>query len=127
MIGRDVLNAGLGYHRRGAIAFRSVPSRGSDARDEAHHDGRGKVEFRHQLAAVSDRLGDLGVRSFRLKFFAREIGSFHHGPVRSVAMTGHSMAAHATWNLALHYPTYFAAINPMADKPVTPATTAAPR
>ena len=31
-----------------------------------------------------------------------------------VYMVGHSMAAHATWNLALHYPTYFAAINPLA-------------
>src|SRR5439155_2210913 len=29
-------------------------------------------------------------------------------------MMGHAMAAHATWNLALHYPTYFAAINPLA-------------
>jgi hypothetical protein len=29
-------------------------------------------------------------------------------------MLGHAMAAHATWNIALHYPTYFAAINPMA-------------
>jgi pimeloyl-ACP methyl ester carboxylesterase len=31
-----------------------------------------------------------------------------------VYLIGHSMAAHATWNLALHYPTYFAAINPLA-------------
>jgi hypothetical protein len=31
-----------------------------------------------------------------------------------VYMVGHSMAAHGVWNLALHYPTYFAAINPMA-------------
>jgi hypothetical protein len=31
-----------------------------------------------------------------------------------VYMTGHSMAAEAVWNLAIHYPTYFAAINPMA-------------
>jgi predicted esterase len=31
-----------------------------------------------------------------------------------VYLTGHSMAAHAVWNLAIHYPTYFAAINPMA-------------
>ena len=31
-----------------------------------------------------------------------------------VYMVGHSMAAHAAWNLALHYPTYFAAINPLA-------------
>jgi len=29
-------------------------------------------------------------------------------------MLGHGMAGHATWNLALHYPTYFAAINPLA-------------
>jgi pimeloyl-ACP methyl ester carboxylesterase len=31
-----------------------------------------------------------------------------------VYMVGHSMSAHAVWNLALHYPTYFAAINPLA-------------
>jgi hypothetical protein len=31
-----------------------------------------------------------------------------------VCLIGHSMAAHAVWNLAIHYPTYFAAINPMA-------------
>lgn len=31
-----------------------------------------------------------------------------------VYLVGHSMSAHATWNLALHYPTYFAAINPLA-------------
>jgi hypothetical protein len=31
-----------------------------------------------------------------------------------VYLTGHSMAAHAVWNLAIHYPTFFAAINPMA-------------
>src|SRR5262249_9880497 len=31
-----------------------------------------------------------------------------------VYMVGHSMAAHAVWNLALHYTTYFAAINPLA-------------
>jgi pimeloyl-ACP methyl ester carboxylesterase len=31
-----------------------------------------------------------------------------------VYLIGHSMAAHAVWNLAIHYPTYFAATNPMA-------------
>lgn len=31
-----------------------------------------------------------------------------------VYMTGHSMGAEAVWNLAIHYPTYFTAINPMA-------------
>jgi hypothetical protein len=31
-----------------------------------------------------------------------------------VYMVGHSMAAHGVWNLALHCPTYFAAMNPMA-------------
>jgi pimeloyl-ACP methyl ester carboxylesterase len=31
-----------------------------------------------------------------------------------VYLVGHSMSGHAVWNLALHYPTYFAAINPMA-------------
>src|ERR1700722_2188231 len=31
-----------------------------------------------------------------------------------VYLIGHSMAAHAVWNIAIHYPTYFAAINPMA-------------
>ena len=31
-----------------------------------------------------------------------------------VFLIGHSMSAHATWNLGLHYPTYFAAINPLA-------------
>ena len=31
-----------------------------------------------------------------------------------VYMVGHSMSAHAVWNLALQYPTYFAAINPLA-------------
>jgi hypothetical protein len=31
-----------------------------------------------------------------------------------VYMLGHGMAGHGTWNIALHYPTYFAAINPLA-------------
>ena len=31
-----------------------------------------------------------------------------------VYLVGHSMSAHAVWNLGLHYPTYFAAINPLA-------------
>ncbi|HUB24910.1 MAG TPA: hypothetical protein VL992_05730 [Tepidisphaeraceae bacterium] len=31
-----------------------------------------------------------------------------------VYLIGHSMAAHGVWNIALHYPTYFAAINPLA-------------
>ncbi|HEX4054427.1 MAG TPA: hypothetical protein VHX86_09190 [Tepidisphaeraceae bacterium] len=31
-----------------------------------------------------------------------------------VYLIGHSMAADAVWNLAIHYPTYFAAINPLA-------------
>ena len=31
-----------------------------------------------------------------------------------VYMLGHSEAAHATWNLALHYPTYFAAFDALA-------------
>ena len=31
-----------------------------------------------------------------------------------VYLLGHSMSAHAVWNLALHYTTYFAAINPLA-------------
>jgi hypothetical protein len=34
--------------------------------------------------------------------------------VSRVCLIGHSMAAHAVWNLGLHYPTYFASINPMA-------------
>ena len=39
-------------------------------------------------------------------------GRLNIDPAR-VYLLGHAMAAHATWNLALHYPTYFAAINPM--------------
>jgi hypothetical protein len=31
-----------------------------------------------------------------------------------VDLIGHSMSAHAVWNLGVHYTTYFAAINPMA-------------
>lgn len=31
-----------------------------------------------------------------------------------VYLTGHGVAADAVWNLAVHYPTYFAAINPLA-------------
>jgi len=31
-----------------------------------------------------------------------------------VSLIGHSEAAHATWNLGLHFPTYFTAINPLA-------------
>lgn len=30
-----------------------------------------------------------------------------------VYLVGHSLGGHAAWNLGLHYPTYFAAINPM--------------
>lgn len=31
-----------------------------------------------------------------------------------VYLVGHSMSAHAVWNISLHYPMYFAAINPLA-------------
>jgi hypothetical protein len=31
-----------------------------------------------------------------------------------VYLTGHAMSGFATWNLAIHYPTFFSAINPMA-------------
>lgn len=40
-------------------------------------------------------------------------GRVNIDPAR-VYLIGHSMAAHAVWNLGLHYATYFAAINPMA-------------
>ncbi len=40
-------------------------------------------------------------------------GRVNLDPAR-VYLVGHSMAAHAVWNLGLHYPTYFAAINPLA-------------
>ncbi|MDP9173667.1 MAG: hypothetical protein M3O30_07350 [Planctomycetota bacterium] len=40
-------------------------------------------------------------------------GKVNIDPAR-VYLFGHSMGAHAVWNIALHYPTYFAAINPMA-------------
>jgi len=33
-----------------------------------------------------------------------------------VYLIGHSMAASAVWNLAIHYPTFFAAINPLAGE-----------
>jgi len=48
------------------------------------------------------------------------IEAMHHVTTRvnidpsRVYMLGHGMAGHATWNLALHFPTYFAAINPLA-------------
>jgi poly(3-hydroxybutyrate) depolymerase len=48
------------------------------------------------------------------------IQAIHHVTTRvnidpkQVYLLGHGMAAHATWNLALHYPTLFAAINPLA-------------
>ncbi len=48
------------------------------------------------------------------------IQAMHHVTTRvnidqkQIYMLGHGMSAHATWNLALHYPTYFAAINPQA-------------
>ncbi len=40
-------------------------------------------------------------------------GKANIDPAR-VYLIGHSTSAHATWNIALHYPTYFAAINPLA-------------
>jgi hypothetical protein len=40
-------------------------------------------------------------------------GKVNIDPAR-VYLTGHAMAANGVWNLGLHYPTYFAAINPMA-------------
>lgn len=48
------------------------------------------------------------------------IESIHHVFTRvnidpkQIYMLGHGMAGHATWNLAIHYPTFFAAINPLA-------------
>ena len=40
-------------------------------------------------------------------------GRVNVDPAR-VYLVGHSMSGHAAWNLALHYPTYFAAFNPLA-------------
>ena len=40
-------------------------------------------------------------------------GRVNIDPAR-VYMLGHAMAAHAVWNFALHYPTYFAAVAPLA-------------
>lgn len=34
--------------------------------------------------------------------------------VSRVYLVGHGMSAHAVWNLGVHFPTYFAAINPLA-------------
>jgi hypothetical protein len=48
------------------------------------------------------------------------IGPLLHVPERAnidparVYLIGHSTSGHATWNIPLHYPTYFAAINPLA-------------
>jgi predicted esterase len=48
------------------------------------------------------------------------VQAMHHATGRAnidparVYMVGHSMSAHAVWNIALHEPTYFAAINPLA-------------
>ena len=39
---------------------------------------------------------------------------------RRVYMLGQGMPGHAAWNLVIHYPTYFAAINPMAAGLNTP-------
>ena len=40
-------------------------------------------------------------------------GKVNVDPAR-VYLIGHSMSAHAAWNLALHYPTWFSAFNPLA-------------
>jgi len=50
----------------------------------------------------------------------RVIQPMHHAAWRvnidpaRVYVIGHSLSGHAAWNLALHYPTYFAAFNPLA-------------
>jgi hypothetical protein len=50
----------------------------------------------------------------------RVIQPMHHASWRvnidptRVYVLGHSLSGHAAWNLALHYPTYFAAFNPLA-------------
>ncbi len=42
------------------------------------------------------------------------VGERANVDVSRVYLIGHSMSGHAAWNLPLHYPTYFAASNPMA-------------
>jgi hypothetical protein len=42
------------------------------------------------------------------------VGSKVNVDPRRVYLFGHGMAGHATWNLALHYPTYLAAIAPLS-------------
>jgi pimeloyl-ACP methyl ester carboxylesterase len=50
----------------------------------------------------------------------RVIQPMHHAAWRvnidpaRVYLIGHSLSGHAAWNLALHYPTFFAAFNPLA-------------
>jgi hypothetical protein len=50
----------------------------------------------------------------------RVIQPMHHAAWRvnvdpsRIYVVGHSLSGHAAWNVALHYPTYFAAFNPLA-------------
>lgn len=47
------------------------------------------------------------------------VGRVNIDPAR-VYMLGQGMAAHATWNLSVHYPTYFAGIGSMAGGVISP-------
>lgn len=53
-----------------------------------------------------------GVHSVMQSIF-HVVGRVNIDPAK-VYLTGHAMSGHATWNLAIHYPTFFSAINPMS-------------
>lgn len=55
--------------------------------------------------------GYLGMNSVMEPIF--HVGERANIDPARVYLIGHSLGGHAAWNLALHYPTYFAAFNPM--------------
>ncbi|MGE5609228.1 MAG: hypothetical protein ACM359_08235 [Bacillota bacterium] len=59
-----------------------------------------------------------GVHSVMQSLF-HVVGRVNIDPAK-VYLTGHAMSAHATWNLAIHYPTFFSAINPLSGSASLP-------
>ena len=105
----------------GARRVRQRPSAGAATRGgDLPHLGRGGTS-RHPDAVVLMPLLDLkelwgptyaGMNRV-IQPMLHAAGRVNVDPAR-VYLVGHSMSAHAAWNLALHYPTYFAAFNPLA-------------
>ena len=105
----------------GADAFASGPKPDADQVSQIYRGWMEQELSAHPDAVVLMPLLDLGeLWGPSYAGMNRVIQPMQHAAWRAnidpsrVYIVGHSLSGHAAWNLALHYPTFFAAFNPLA-------------